>query len=245
MSLVKLILNPALMLFDTGETASLVSEKELFELPIACFPLLKQLQSPTEVDEISVADRPYLRRLGELRLLNNANFNGLPAETATYWLAQGYYPSFVKAQLALSIQFIGPFAEKYSIAFSSRYPECDVVDSEGKLIVYATDDVLNCQIPDDIKSPVLILKVDGLKQSIGPTLSPNFRYADLRARISRPIQANFSIKVPAAVQETADHLLMTELYHYRVIGGKHLASNHLVEWDLSDMTKKCWEVKPL
>lgn len=243
MPAVKLVLNPALRVHSDGNTVSLLSEKERHELPIGCLSLVRQLLEPTDIDEIAEGDRPHLKQLGELRLLHSSSFGGLPREVAAYWGAQGYPPNFTRCQLDLAIEFKGHDAQRYKELFSARHPECAVSDSDGALCVFVTEDLLNCDLPSAAATPLVLLKVGGLKQSIGPVLSPAFGYADLVTKISRPFQADLSCEIPAGVQATADHLLLSELYHLRVKAAAHKAVDHVVEWDLSTLTKKFWKVK--
>lgn len=221
----------------------LISEMECIGLPSEYLPLLTQLQSPTEIDEISMCDVQYLEHLSKLGLVVNANLNDLPNAVASYWLAKQYSPRFAAAQLKLSIRFIGPHSARYRAMFSARYPECNVVDDDARLLVYVTDNLLDCDMPGDLKAPVLLIKIGGIKQSIGPVLSPVFKLTDLQQRISRPFDADLSVRVPEGIQATADNILLSELYHLRVQAGSHMASDHVVEWDMSQLTKQCWKVK--
>ena len=243
MTAVKLALSPALQLHGGSDTASLVSESEQFDLPIAYMPLLKQLQSPTDIDEIAADHRPYLKHLGELRLLHGSSFAGLDRSVAAYWLSQGFPPNFASAQLALSIQFSGHQSARYRELMAARHPDATVCESGGLLAAYVTKDLLECELPAKVKTPIVLIKVGGVKQSIGPVLSPAFGYADLVRRIKRPFDADLSVPVPAGIQTAADALLLTELYHLRVRAAAHPATSHVVEWNLTTLTKTAWKVK--
>lgn len=242
--MIKLLLNPTLKLARDEELAYLLSEIDYFPFPLEALPLLAQLQQPTGIDEIAPQHTVWLKQLGEQRLLINANYNQLPPAVVSYWLAKHYHPGFTKAQLELSLQFIGPHAARYGALFAARYPECHVVDSGGRLLVYVTHDLLQCEIADDVEAPVLLIKVGGMKQSIGPVLTRALRYSELRNAISRPFDADLSVAVPDSVQDTADGILLSELYHLRVQAGLHLAVNHVVEWNMARLAKKHWKVKP-
>ena len=241
--MIKLLLNPTLRLAQDDETVFLVSETDYFQFPLALLPLLAQLREPTAIDDIDPAHRPWLRQLGEKRLLINANHNGLPPAVVSYWLAKHYHPGFTKAQLALGVQFVGPLAGRYGALFADRYPECAVVERGGRLLVHVTDDLLRCDIDDAPGPPLALIKVGGIKQSIGPVLTPALRYSDLCARIGRPAGLDLAATVPDSVQATADAILLTELYHLRVQAGLHLATNHVVEWNMARLSKKHWKVK--
>lgn len=240
----KLLLNPALKVLPDGDVVSLMSEVESMQLPLDCLPLLTRLQEPTDIDSIPAAELAHLKLLGERRLLVNASCNGLAPEVASYWLARGFYPGFTRDQLQLSIQFVGAKAPAYRALFEARYPECTVVDEHGQLVVCITEDLLACEIPPGT-APVVPIKIGGLKQSIGPVLSPAFSYDDLCDCIARPDGADLSLAVPASVQATADGLLLSELYHLRVQAGAHMAARHVIEWNMSTLSKKFWKVKPL
>jgi hypothetical protein len=239
----KLSLNPSLQL-ATDDAACLISEIDSYSFPLEYLPLLRQLQHPTDIDDIAPDDWGYLQELAAQRLLVNANLNELPPSVAAYWLAKHYHPGFVKSQLELPIEFIGPLATRYRAQFAARYPECALVEQGGRLLVYVTSDLLSCDIPDDLQVPLVPLKVGGIKQTIGPVFSPTYRYGDLLAAIARPFDANLSVPVPDSVQATADHILLSELYHLRVQAGMHMASNHVVEWNMARLAKKFYKVKP-
>jgi len=240
----KLLLNPALKVLHDGDVVSLLSETESMHFSLEFLPLLTRLQEPTDIDVIPEPERAYLKILGERRLLINASRNGLAPDVAAYWLARGFYPGFTRDQLQLSIQFIGAKAPAYRAQFEARYPECKVVSEHGQLVVCITDDLLACDMPSG-SAPVVPIKVGGIKQSIGPVLSPAFSHDDLCATIARPYDADLSLTVPASVQATADALLLSELYHLRVQAGAHMAARHVVEWNMSTLRKKFWKVKPL
>jgi hypothetical protein len=240
---IKLLLNPSLQL-ATDDAVHLVSEIDSYSFPLHAERLLRQLQSPTDIDEIASDDLAYLQQLADQRLLVNANFNELPREVAAYWLAKHYHPGYVKSQLAMPIQFVGPLGGRYGERFAARYPECTVVDGGGRLQVYVTRDLRHCEIDDELTAPMVLIKVGGIKQSIGPVLSPNCRYGDLRAAIARPSDVDLSVTVPDSVQATADHILLSELYHLRVQAGMHMASNHVVEWHMGRLVKNFFKVKP-
>jgi hypothetical protein len=244
MSEVKLVLNPGLRVFRQGEAAVLISEKERIELPGECLGLLEQLRSPTDIDEIAPADRAHLERLANLRLLQSSSFAGLSPECAGFWLAQGFPPGFVRAQLDLSIQFVGPDADRYRELMAGMFPECRLVAAEGALTVIVTHDLLACELAVPQQTPAVLLKTTGMKQSIGPVLSPAFTYEDLRGKIERPFDADLSVQIPSGLQATADRILLTELYQLRVRAAAHRATNHVVEWDLSTLSKRLWKVKP-
>lgn len=243
MSAVKLVLNPALRVHSDGNTVTLLSERERVELPLSCLPLVRRLQEPTDIDDIAEGDRPHLKQLGELRLLHSSSFGGLPRATAAYWSAQGYPPNFTRAQLDMTIEFMGAAAARYKSLFAAQHPDCAVADSQGQLRVFITEDLLDCDLPATAPTPIVLMKVGGIKQSIGPVLSPAFGYPELVKKIARPFDADLSCEIPAGLQATADHLLLTELYHLRVRAAAHKAANHVVEWDLSSLTKKIWKVK--
>lgn len=242
--MIKLLLNPTFKLMSDGVSLALVSEVERIDLPLACLPLLTQLQHPTVIDAIAPDDAVLLEDLAQRRLLLNANLHGLPRDVAGYWLARHYYPPFTADQLGLSVEFCGVRAPHYRALFASMFPECRVVDADGHLLVCITDDLLACAMTPTSR-PVVPVKVGGIKQSIGPVLSPAFSYADLVAAIARPFAADLSVTVPAGIQAAADHLLMTELYQLRVQAGAHLASRHVIEWNMHTLSKTNWKVKPL
>ncbi|SHN17767.1 hypothetical protein SAMN05192549_105175 [Duganella sacchari] len=245
--MIKLLLNPTLKLGRDEDTAYLLSEIDYFRFPLAALPLLSQLQQPTAIDDIAPEQRDWLRQLGEQRLLINANCHQLPPAVVSYWLAKHYHPGFIKAQLELSVQFIGPQAAPYRARFAARYPECTVVDADGQLLVYVTHDLLRCEIDPALEQqgvPIVLIKTGGMKQSIGPVLTRALRYSELQAAISRPFDADLSVAVPDSVQDTADAILLSELYHLRVQAGLHLAINHVVEWNMARLSKKHWKVKP-
>lgn len=241
--MIKLLLNPTLKLACDEEAVFLISEMDCFEFPLDYLPLLTRLAEPADIDEIGPEHAARLRHLGELRLLVNANLNQLAPEVAAYWLAKHYHPGFTRAQLELTLGFIGPRAEDYRARFAASYPECALAGADAKLLVYVTDDLLHCELADDMARPVLLIKVGGIKQSIGPVLSPAFPYSALRACIARPCDVALSVPVPDSVQRTADAILLSELYHLRVQAGLHLAANHVVEWNMARLSKRAWKVK--
>ena len=243
MSAVKLVLNPALRVHSDGTSVSLLSEKQRLELPLSCLSLVRQLQEPTDIDDIAEAERPHLKQLADLRVLHSSSFGGLPRATAAYWSAQGYPPNFARGQLDMSIEFTGAAAAKYKSLFAAQHPDCAIADSQGQLRVFITEDLLHCDLPATSPGPIVLMKVGGIKQSIGPVLSPAFGYSELVKRIGRPFDADLSCEIPAGMQATADHLLLAELYHLRVRAAAHKAADHVVEWDLSTLTKKLWKVK--
>lgn len=241
--MIKFLLNPSFRLGVAEDVVFLVSEMDCLELPLHYFPLLQRLQQATDIDEIALDEQAALIDLARQKLLVNANLRGLAPDVAAYWLARRYNLKTIESQLGLSMQFIGHHAQKYSRLFGSRYQECSVVEKEAALLVCVTDDFFNQDIPDYAGRPQVLLKVGGIKQSIGPVLSPAFGLNDLRQRIQRPFNADLSVTVPFGLQETADGILLNELYHLRVQAGTHPATNHVVEWNMALMKKQLWQVK--
>lgn len=241
--MIQLLLNPSLKLGLGEKSAVLVSEMTFIELSLDYLPLLQRLQEPTDIDEIAPGEQAALMHLAKLKLLVNANLRGLSPEVASYWLARNYNLKFIDAQLNLSIQFVGPHAHKYQHLFSARYPECKVVGAGAALLVCITHDLFDEAVPDYAGRPQVLIKIGGIKQSIGPVLSPAFGLQELRKRIQRPFDADLSVAVSAGLQDAADGILLNELYHLRVQAGSHPASHHVVEWNMSRMEKRLWRVK--
>jgi hypothetical protein len=240
---IQLLLNPSLKLGLGENSAVLVSEVMRVELPLDSLPLLQRLREPTDIDEIAPDEQAPLMYLAKRKLLVNANLRGLAPEVASYWLARHYNLKFIDAQLNLRMQFVGTHAHHYAHLFRTRYPECKVVDAGASLLVCVTDDLFDGAIPDYVDRPQVLIKVGGIKQSIGPVLSPAFGLQDLRKRLQRPFDANLSVSIPAGLQTAADGILLNELYHLRVQAGSHAASHHVVEWNMSRMEKNLWRVK--
>jgi len=240
---IKLLLNPSYRVGRSEAAAILVSELDYLELPLHYLALLQQLQMPTDIDDIDANEQASLMHLGKLKLIVNANLRGIASDVASYWLARKLSLKHVDAQLNLGIQFIGTHAEKYRQVFTARYPECRVGEDDAALLVCVTSDLLDENNPDYAGRPQLMIKVGGVKQSIGPLLSPMFGLTDLRKLIRRPFDADLSISVPAGLQDAADGILLNELYHLRIEAGMHPAINHVIEWNLARMKRRLWKVR--